>query len=355
MRRGDENGARRRWVSVAAWVAALLGWAWALVVWSPMVLAERASRGAVGDWCWAVDVLASLASQSAAVVLCVVGLMLAAGRWRAACVAGLSAAAVAALPMSEPRLARADGAGGAVRVLAYNAKTGSGSLEAKGELVRGAEADVVVLLEPPLEWVELYLAGGGGLEGYETGWRPSGAWSGCPLLLSRHAVDAHGGEEGLALRGVRRRLWDHFYRLEIVRTPAGGVAVVQAHARSPRSARRWRAGLEQLLMLADSVREIGEITGLPVVVAGDFNSPPTGLRARAFALRSGLVRAKPALAAGGTFPSWLPAWGGVAIDGVYASPGARVVSWRVIGSAGSDHRAVVVDLVLDQVSVGSEP
>ena len=52
-------------------------------------------------------------------------------------------------------------------------------------------------------------------------------------------------------------------------------------------------------------------------------------------------------ASGGSFPSSLPAVLGLAIDGVYASPGVGVKSWRTIGSAGSDHRAVVVDLVLE--------
>lgn len=329
----------------------MLALVWAVVVWSPLVLADAASRGEVGQWCWVVDVCASLASQSVVGLVVLAGVAASVRRWGAAVVVSIAAVGVAVLPLSEPRLGRAGAQSPVVRVLTYNARTGSGAVEAKAALVRSADADVLVLLEPPLEWVEGYLAGGGGLDGYVSGWRPEGAWSGCPLLLSRYPVDEHGA----ALGAVRRRLWDHFYRLEIVRTPAGDVAVVQAHARSPRRAARWRVGLEQLLMVGDAVREIGAITGLPVVVAGDFNSPATGLRARAFARRSGLVRAKPALIAAGTFPSWLPSWLGISIDDVYASPGVRVASWEVIGSGGSDHRGLVVGLVVDQSLGASLP
>ena len=251
---------------------------------------------------------------------------------------------VTALPWSVPRLGCAEADEPALRVLVFNARTGSGEVSAKESLIAGVDPDVVAIIEPPIDFVQRYLMGGGVLDGYRSGWWPDGAWSGCPLLLSRFPVDAHGSE----LAVIRRELWDHFYRLEIVRSPAGDVAIVQMHARSPRNAGRWRVGLEQLLEVADLVHRIGEVTGLPVVVAGDFNSPPTGVRARAFAARSGLVRAKPAGRLGGTYPSQVPELISIAIDDVYATPGVLVRRWEPIGSAGSDHRALVVELVFDQ-------
>lgn len=343
--------ARSRTLSAAAWLIAAGALAWTLAVWMPLALAHTASRGEIGDWAWIIDLCASLASQSVPPLACAALVAAALRRWPPALLTAAACAAVAALPLSEPRLPRATTTGPTLRVLTYNAKTGSGHLDAKAELVRSANADALVLLEPPLDWVHLYLAGGGGLDNYHTGWRPTGAWSGCPLLLSKHPVDEH----SIALAPLRRKLWDHFYRLEILRTPAGPVALIQAHARSPRRPARWRTGLEQLLLLADAVKELQERTGLPVIVAGDFNSPPTGLRARAFALRSGLIRAKPMAIATGTFPAWLPSWAGVAIDDLYASPGITLVSWKVTGSAGSDHRAVIVELRLPQGASGSEP
>lgn len=316
-----------------------------------MVFAGAAARGELGEWFWAVDMAAALASPGALVAIAAGAASFGLRRWVAGVVIALGAAAMGAVPMSEARLGRAPAGSAGVRVLIYNAWTGSGAVSEKASLIAGAEADVVAVLEPSLDFVEAYLRGEV-LGGMRTGWRPPGAWSGCPILVSRWEVEEHGGERGARLREIRRGLWDHFYRLEIVKTPAGDVAVVQMHARSPRRPARWREGLEQLLVAADLVREVGELTGLPVVVAGDFNSTPVGVRARAFARRSGLVRAKPAMVWAGTYPSWAPGGTALAIDDVYASPGVRVVSWSVTGPAGSDHRGVVVELAAGQWASG---
>jgi len=320
-----------------------------------MFFVERAAAGEIWGWYWAVDVLASFASPSV-VVLALVGTCIAIFRRRAAAVLVLiSMVGVWLLPLSMARLGRAGRDERAFRVLTYNSWTGSKEVGAKESMFRDADADVIAILEPSLELAERYVSGGGVLDAYSSGWKPVAAWSSCPFLMSRFEVEAHDTERGEALRTIRRRLWDHFYRLEIVRTPTGDVAFVQMHARSPRGPGRWRIGLDQLLDVADTVREIQAQTGLPIVVVGDFNSPPTGLRARAFARRSGLVRAKPAMLLAGSYPSWMPAGMSLAIDGVYASPSVRVVDWRVLGSAGSDHRAVAIDLIVNQLDSGSEP
>lgn len=326
---------------------AALSAALAVSAWMPMAFAGRAARGELGEWFWAVDVAAALASPGALVALAAGASSLVFRRWRASAAILACALAMALVPMSEPRLGRAPPGSTGVRVLIYNARTGSGAVREKDELIAGADADVVAVLEPPIDVVSAYLRGEV-LAGTRTGWKPAGAWSGCPILASRWEVEDHGGERGARLREIRRGLWDHFYRLEIVQTPAGDVAVILMHARSPRRPSRWREGLEQLLLAADLVREVGKVTGLPVVVAGDFNSTPVGVRARAFARRAGLVRAKPAMRWSGTYPAWMPGGTALAIDDVYATPGVRVASWDVVGSAGSDHRGVVVGLELGQ-------
>jgi|GEM_PF-1776552 len=343
-----DKPARRRSVIVVAWAAAVCVLLWACVVWLPIVFAGRAAAGELGRWFWALDVCASLASQSLAVVV-LLGVVLAVlRRWFAAGAVLIAGGVVFVLPLSEPRLAPAQTGAESIRIVIYNAKTSSGQADSKNELLLSAGADIVAVLESPMEFVERYL-GHEMLDGYASVWRPKGPWYGCPILVSRHPMREHEQE----LAEIRHRLWDHLYLLEIVRAPMGDVAVVLMHARSPRRPWRWASGLEQLGEAADIVREIGEVTGLPVVVVGDFNSTPTSVRGRAFADRSGLVRAKPALQPGGTFPSLVPSFAGLAIDGMYASPGVRVARWEPIGSAGSDHRALVVELVLDQPSSGS--
>ena len=338
------NQRKRKWpVSVVLWFGVCVGGVGAASAWGAMLAAGRASRGEIGLWFWWVDLLASLAAQAAMLMLVLVCVSAVLRRWRASAVSGAVLLVLMAAVVSVPRLERTDSEE-VVRVLAYNANTASGKIDEKDALLTSSGADVMLILETPTALVDRYEAGLGVRKSHPFGWLPGYSWSGYPVILSRFAVEPR-RLAGLAeVLRIRDRLWAHRYRLEIVHAPGGSFVLVQVHARSPRRPARWRAGLDQLLDAADLVREAGAATGLPVVVAGDFNSPPTGVRSRAFARRSGLVRAKPALRLGGSYPSGLPAMFGVAIDGVFASPGVRVRSWRVLGSAGSDHRAVAVEL-----------
>lgn len=343
MRKDVDKRSRGMIRALSAWALAVCAVLWAAIAWSPAVFASSAARGELDRWFWVFDVCASLASQSVLVLILVCTIVFVFRRWFAGCAVLLMLVCVIALPWSVPRLGHADKNETSLRLLVFNGQTGSGQVDAKAGLIASADADVLVLNEMPLEFVRRYMMGDV-LREYRSGWWPDGPWSGCPLLITRHPVDEHGPQ----LARIRRELMDHFYRLEIVRSPAGDVAIVQAHARSPRNPARWRVGLDQLLEVADLVAQIREATGLPVVVAGDFNGPPTSVRSRAFAERSGLVRAKPAGKLAGTFPSFAPSALAVPIDDVYASSGVRVKRWEPIGSAGSDHRALVVELVLDQ-------
>ena len=333
-------------LSTACWVVALLGALYSSVSWSPVLVAGAGAEGELGSWFWVFDVLTSLAGMTAYAILIVCLLVVCLRRYVCAGVLALAFVSLVVLPMSEPRLGRAVGGAGEVRVLVYNSHTFSNEIDEKHALLTGAGVDVAVVIETSTQMMSSLMRGEGFREAHPYGWLPSSKWSGCPAVMSRFPVEPEGSALSDRLRSVRRDLWDHLCRLEIVHSPGGSFALIQAHARSPRNARRWSVGLDQLLDLADCSRRVQELTGLPVVVAGDFNSPPTSMRARAFAIRSGLVRAKPATRVGGSFPSAVPAFAGLAIDGVYASPGVRVTSWEILDSAGSDHRGVVVGIVL---------
>lgn len=314
--------------------------------WLPVLFAGAAAEGELGRWFWAFDLLASLSAQGAYAILVLCLLAVCLRRFACGVVFALSLAALVALPLSEQRLIWAGSGSVEVRVLVYNSHTYSDHVDEKHALLTESDVDIAVVLETSTGMMNSLIKGEGFRKSHPHGWLPNSKWSGCPAVMSRHPVEPGGSVLSDRLRAVRRDLWDHICRLEIVHAPGGSFALIQAHARSPRSASRWSAGLDQLLEFADIVRRVEELTGLPVVVAGDFNSPPTGVRARAFAIRSGLRRAKPATKLGGSFPSSAPAFSGLAIDGVYASPGVRVTSWEVVGSAGSDHRGVVVGLDL---------
>ncbi|HED53492.1 MAG TPA: endonuclease/exonuclease/phosphatase family protein [Phycisphaerales bacterium] len=330
-------------MSALLWLGVVVVAVCAISAWTAVAMTERASRGEIGPWFWWVDLPATLPAQAVMVSLLLACVSVAMRRTCSSVAFGVVVAALLAAMVSAPRLGRS-ASDDVVRVLIYNANTASGRIDDKDAMLIESDADVLVVLETPTALVDRFEAGHGARELYPYGWLPGYSWSGYPVILSRLPTEPRKLEGMDDLRRIRDRLWAHHYRLEVVHSPGGSFVLVQLHARSPRRPARWRAGLAQLLEAADLVREAGERTGLPVVVAGDFNSPPTGVRSRAFARRSGLVRAKPVFRLGGSYPSGLPAEFGVAIDGVFASPGVGVRSWRVLGSAGSDHRAVVVGL-----------
>jgi vancomycin resistance protein VanJ len=94
---------------------------------------------------------------------------------------------------------------------------------------------------------------------------------------------------------------------------------------------------EQANHLAQIVRRAGR----PLVLGGDFNSPPDS-----YACRRMTERLQSAFAAGGSgfgwsFPSNHPL---LRIDHLFASSDLRVLDCRVLSTKASDHCPVVADL-----------
>lgn len=86
-------------------------------------------------------------------------------------------------------------------------------------------------------------------------------------------------------------------------------------------------------------------TDRPLVLAGDFNADPGD--AELSALRGRLTDVWPGAGQGraATFPS---RWPRRRLDQVLIAPGVRATGARVVGTDASDHRPVVVDLVVGQ-------
>ena len=80
-----------------------------------------------------------------------------------------------------------------------------------------------------------------------------------------------------------------------------------------------------------------------VILLGDLNATPWCQRLRELLHYAGLRRAGGWL---GTWPTHLPAWAGIAIDQVLVSDKFRVLGRYTTPGAGSDHRGLVVDLLL---------
>ncbi len=143
-------------------------------------------------------------------------------------------------------------------------------------------------------------------------------------------------------------------RSVVVALPNGAEALFTAfHPYSPRNKPAWIRSLNIVERDAELLRNAREHSGMPVIIAGDFNSTPTGRVFRTFARRSGLTtsRIKPI----GTWPASRPRPLGVAIDHVFTSPDIAHLARRVGPSFRSDHRPIVVDLAVPAPAQSSAP
>lgn len=314
-----------------------------LVLWTGLVVAVVGVAAwpfaAVG---WVVDLVAQLTAH--AVMVAGVLTVLAAGlrRWRLVLVAA-GAVAVGGVGLMQGRawtLAPATPGVAPVRVLVYNALSANTSEPARVRgCILGSDADIVALLEPPDWLIEELKAGGAWREAYPWYWVAPKAEAGFKVLMSRwpqRSTDTGVDEpQRTALPGFREAIIDR---------PGGAFVFALIQPKSPRSAARWAEGNAVFEALARRRGAREAATGLPIVVAGDLNATPTGHRSGLASARLGLRRAKPLLVAAGTFPGAMPWPLRIAIDDALVGPGTRVVGWRVVDGAGSDHAAVIIEL-----------
>lgn len=315
------GGRRRLWSRVVEVVAVSM-----LGCWGATSLAPGAG--------WVVDLCANLSAQGLAV-----GVLMAAWfgirrRWWSAMACGLVVVAFGWALLQPRALHRSVGAPGGLRLVVVNGLASNPEIERSRDWLEGSRADVVVLLEPPWE-----LRGEIRREGALSEYYPWRVAKGAEANGSHEVVLSR-----LPMREVEvtgRAAICEAYTAVVVTTPAGDVGLVSMQPESPRTLARWRRGNEAVRQAAGMARAMREELGIPVILAADLNSTPTGWRSRYLWRESGLRRGKPLWRATGTYPAW-GVWPMIlAIDDVWISPGLETCEWVVIdGLPGSDHRAV---------------
>ena len=163
------------------------------------------------------------------------------------------------------------------------------------------------------------------------------------------ALPASGGGQGEALFSrfplgpVERRRPSEQASLWIVplELPSGGVTLYGGHPLPAMSDRldAIQAGWFEALAEALAARPPEERS----LVMGDLNATPWSPRLLALMERHALAWTAPLA---GSWPARLPAWLGLPIDHLLVSPGIAVVGSRLGEAAGSDHRPLIVDLLV---------
>lgn len=269
------------------------------------------------------------------------GLVLLATRQRRIAVSILLAAASTLLlsraSVSAP-LGGGGGTGRVIRIVEFNAREEFSRHDNDAfTWIRDQKADVIVLIEPPwgvlddYPWLK---------RDYPYFIEPTEGLMWSIMLLSRFPAEVH----PLAEYSEETKFSFAARRSMLVAPEGGSQFLLSAiHPPSPRSRETWARSLESAGLAARLLRDWHAQTRIPILIAGDFNSTPTGRLHRRFARDSGLTAWTP-LATGGTWPSIMPPWLSLPIDKVWTSEPLRVVSFRVGPRFRSDHRPFVAEI-----------
>ncbi len=126
------------------------------------------------------------------------------------------------------------------------------------------------------------------------------------------------------------------------------------HPPSPRRPEDWARALTVVQRDGRLIGTWREEHDTPIIVAGDFNSTPTGRAHQTFGRLSGL-RTDSAIFGRGTWPSDMSPLLSLPIDRVWVSPGMAIERVHESPRFNSDHRAVVVDVLLPRTGQPREP
>lgn len=232
------------------------------------------------------------------------------------------------------------------RILAYNIEGGIEGLDGVRAQVERFRPDVVVFSEARGEGHSPEIRRQ--LDSMFPGW--SSLRSGEVYIASRWPVAAHDA----APLGPRERIpWLNRKMMRVtVEAPFGRFHVIGVHFRTAvhgETIFNQRSHLAEYLHRTFSVREeqaadvLHWTSGLdgPVLLAGDFNTPPSGRIYSRIAARYGDSFRERGWGWGYTYPSRLPL---LRIDYVFHSPEWRVTHCEVGPQPGSDHRPLFVEL-----------
>jgi endonuclease/exonuclease/phosphatase (EEP) superfamily protein YafD len=265
---------------------------------------------------------------------------LAARAWRPAAAAAVLVALFAAFLLPRMIPDNSPEGGERLRVLAFNARIGGASVPDLMALLRREKPDVLSIEElTPALAGKLTSAGISSLLPYqalrpELGASGTGLWARYPLTDARRMDPASGGFD---------------QTVAMLRQPGRpAVEVGSAHPRPP---------LPQTQPWGSSHRWAGDIGGLPAasssgplrILAGDFNATLDHSPLRKL-IDTGYVDAAAARGKGmkPTWPEAASRLPPVTIDHVLVDERAGVAAFRTHVVAGSDHKAIVADLLLPE-------
>ncbi len=253
-------------------------------------------------------------------------------RWCAVSLVSLVLAGATVLPyQSTGQAAHADvsDTGPSVRVLLANVLLSNREHDRVLELVRNADADVLVFQEVNERWKSAlapitaaypYVAG-------KTREDPFGTMVYSRLPILDRGTLPHGAAGRSSLRLV----------IDVQGTP---VSIVCTHPKPPLRAGSFTLRNQQL----DHVTQLVETMPRPLILVGDLNTTMWSPWFRRLCDRADLASVRLGEGVLGSWPAGLPGFLRIPIDHVLVSPDVTVSDCRLGDAVGSDHLPLIVDL-----------
>ncbi len=299
------------------------------------LVTAASALGRIGVGRWPFDLLANFRLQYT--ILLVGGAASAAvlrSRRSAIAIGAVAALHIASLAPLVLGPSQPDGPGPTLRIVQFNVLTMNDRIDEAARWLAAQDADVIVAQETDQRWAD-------GLTAGLPGWRAL-------------ATDTVRSDNFGMLIFVRADLdigtvdvIDQNLPAITVELPVDGrppVLLTAVHTVPPVNPDRVEVATDQLDVAGSSV--IAH-TG-PRLLVGDLNATRWSGIYRDLIDRTGLRNAADGFGLGGTWPTGLWFTGAIGIDHVLVSDEVRVERWATGPDLGSDHRPVVVDLVITE-------
>jgi len=294
--------------------------------------------GYAGRFHWLLELFSHFRLQSTAALLVLMCVPLAARRWRSfAFIAGVFAVhAVSLAPMWLEKPAAGAVEGESIRAVLWNVNTANRRHEDVISFLRRTNADVLLILEIDDRWLADLRRG---LPDFEhVAAEPRGDNFGIGLFSK---IPFEGGVRPMGLA---------FLPAVVARFQVGRVSfeLIGVHALPPKNL-RYAAHRNEMF---DRLIELVPPLDGPVVLLGDLTVTPWSPYFSHLLDGTGLLDGRRGFGLRPTWPSRLGPLG-IPIDHCLVSPGIGVRSFEVGPDAGSDHRALVVDMMIPERTKGS--
>lgn len=218
-----------------------------------------------------------------------------------------------------------------IRLMTFNVQRDNDDISGVAAVIRGSDADIVVLLETDHQWIE--------------GLAPA------TDAYAHSVIDPTGGNFGIALYSRFPFLAAAVERIGLALRPSiiaeiltetGPIVVVATHPYPPMSATVHRLRNDQLKKLAARMTTLFR----PRLLVGDLNITPWSRHFQEMLRISDLRNSADGF---GVQPSWpdAPAPLRIPIDHVLHSPDIMIRDRRLGDNGGSDHFPVIVDFSID--------